>query len=250
MTHSPDFGPDSDPDLSSVPTPVSSSVPTPVSASVPDAASARRRPLCVRELPEAQVDGALDLCDLVFHNKKPSDEVRAHQREVLSACERVAAYDGPRLVGLVAAHRFSLSVPGGELPCAALDFVSVAPTHRRRGALSAMMDELWRRCAAAGQPLARLWASEATIYGRFGFAPGTEACTVEINSDRPLALRIAPDERPLNLVDAADAPARVRSEPGAQSRRSRQGRDVLAPRYPLLGLRRRVGAATGGRPRR
>ncbi|MET7304749.1 GNAT family N-acetyltransferase [Embleya sp. NPDC005575] len=161
--------------------------------------------LDIREIPEEHLDQILDLADLAFHEKE-SDEKRERFRESLSRCDRIGVYDDDTLVGQIAAHRFSLSVPGGELPCAGLDFVAVAPTHRRRGLLARMMAEQWRRCAQAGRALSCLWASEDAIYGRFGYAPGTEGCTVEIDSRRPLALRIAPDPRPLRLIDAAKAP--------------------------------------------
>ncbi|MFF7244878.1 GNAT family N-acetyltransferase [Embleya sp. NPDC008237] len=162
--------------------------------------------LDIREIPEEHLDQILDLADLAFH-EKDSDEKRERYRDVLSRCDRIGAYDDDTLVGQVAAHRFALSVPGTELGCAGLDFVAVAPTHRRRGLLARMMAEQWRRCAAAGQALSCLWASENAIYGRFGYAPGTEGYTVEIDSRRPLALRITPDPRPLRLIDAAKAPA-------------------------------------------
>lgn len=58
------------------------------------------------------------------------------------------------------------------------------------------MEERLRRAAAAGSPLAALWASESAIYGRFGYGAATQGVTVEIDSGRPLALRIAPDPRP------------------------------------------------------
>lgn len=162
----------------------------------------------IRDVPEAHVDRAMELVYLVFHDN-PDEEKRKHHRELVLQCERIGAYDGDTLVGFVAAHHFSLSVPGGELPCPGLTFVSVAPTHRRRGVLSAMIAELFRRAARLGRPLAALWASEDAIYGRFGFGPATEGQSVEIDSRRPLALRIAPDERPLRLIDPADAPAVV-----------------------------------------
>ncbi|MEV6396688.1 GNAT family N-acetyltransferase [Streptomyces sp. NPDC051907] len=176
----------------------------------------------IREIPEAHVDRALELAYLVFHDR-PDQDKRAHHREVLLGCERIGAYDGDTLVGVLAALRFTLSVPGGELPSPALTFVSVAPTHRRRGVLSAMIDELLCRCAADGRPLAALWASEDAIYGRFGFGPATQGVTVEIDSDRPLALRIDPDERPLRLIDPADAPEALGPYYDA-TRRARAGR--------------------------
>ncbi|GLF98984.1 GNAT family N-acetyltransferase [Streptomyces yaizuensis] len=176
-----------------------------------------------RSIPETHLDRALDLHYLVFLAKEPEDDVRALHREILQHCDRIGAYEGDELVGLLAAHPLALSVPGGELPCAGVTFVSVAPTHRRRGVLSGMMAELWRRCAAGGQPLAALWVSETGIYGRFGFEPATRSYTVEIDTDHPLVLRTEPDERPLRLVAPADAPA-VIGALHAAGRRERGGR--------------------------
>ncbi|MFP3991641.1 GNAT family N-acetyltransferase [Streptomyces sp. E11-3] len=158
-----------------------------------------------REVPETQIDRALSLSYLVFH-ASPAEDKRKHYHEVLRDCLRIGAYDGDELVGFAAANPFTMSVPGGELPSPGLSFVSVAPTHRRRGVLSGMIAELYRTCAAEGWPTASLWASEDAIYGRFGFGPGTRGRTVEIDSRTPLRLRIEPDERPLRLVDPADAP--------------------------------------------
>ncbi|GGZ47271.1 UPF0256 protein [Streptomyces inusitatus] len=176
-----------------------------------------------RTIPEAHLERALDLHYLVFLQKDVEDEPRKLHHEILAHCERIGAYDGDELVGLLAAHPLKLSVPGSELPCAGVTFVSVAPTHRRRGVLSGMIDELWRRCAAAGQPLAALWVSETGIYGRFGFEPATRSYTVEIDTDRPLELRIEPDARPLRLVSAEDAPAVIGSLHSA-ARSERAGR--------------------------
>ncbi|MFE6399169.1 GNAT family N-acetyltransferase [Streptomyces alboflavus] len=163
-------------------------------------------PLTIRPLPETDIDRALDLAYLVFHDT-PEEEKRKHHHDLLLGCDRIGAYDGDALVGLIAAFRFTVSVPGGELPCPGLTFVSVAPTHRRRGVLSGMIAKLYEMCREEGRPVAALWASEDAIYGRFGFGPATHGNTVEINSERPLALRVTPDDGPLRLVDPADAPA-------------------------------------------
>ncbi|MER5303104.1 GNAT family N-acetyltransferase [Streptomyces lasiicapitis] len=164
--------------------------------------------LSIRPLPETDIDRALDLAYLVFHDT-PEEEKRKHHHDLLLGCHRIGAYDGDALVGVVVALPFTVSVPGGELPCPSLTFVSVAPTHRRRGVLSGMIAKLYEKCVADGHPLAALWASEDAIYGRFGFGPATHGNTVEINSERPLALRITPDDGPLRLVDPADAPALI-----------------------------------------
>ncbi|MFI6053998.1 GNAT family N-acetyltransferase [Streptomyces violascens] len=162
-----------------------------------------------RDVPESDVDRALELWWLVFHDRPDEKDKRAYHRAMVLRCDRVGAYDGDALVGFLVAHRFSLSVPGGELPCPGLTFVSVAPTHRRRGVLSGLIAEVFRRCAGHGRPVVALWASEAAIYGRFGFGAATYGTSVEINSTRPLALRIEADRRPLRLIDPGDAPAEL-----------------------------------------
>ncbi|MFJ8233741.1 GNAT family N-acetyltransferase [Streptomyces sp. NPDC094448] len=173
-----------------------------------------------RTIPDAHLDRALDLHYLVFLEKDAEGETRKLHREILERCDVVGAYEGEQLVGLLAARPLSLSVPGGELECAGVTFVSVAPTHRRRGVLRGMIAELMRRCAGRGVPLAALWESDTAIYGRFGFEPATRAYTVEIDTEHPLALRIDPDERPLRLVSPDEAPGVV----GAAHAAARSGR--------------------------
>ncbi|MFE5804386.1 GNAT family N-acetyltransferase [Streptomyces sp. NPDC056491] len=158
----------------------------------------------IREVPESDIDRALELAYLVFHDR-PEKELREKHHALLVSCDRIGAYDGAALVGFMAAHDFRLSVPGADLPCPGLTFVCVAPTHRRRGVLTGLMTEMLERTAAAGSPLAALWASEAAIYGRFGYGSATTGATVEIDSTRPLALRIDPDRRPLRLLDPEEA---------------------------------------------
>ena len=67
------------------------------------------------------------------------------------------------------AYPFELTVPGGPVPCAGVTVVGVLPTHRRRGLLRRMMEAQLRDVRERGEPIAALWASEETIYGRFGY---------------------------------------------------------------------------------
>jgi predicted acetyltransferase len=80
-----------------------------------------------------------------------------------------AAFDGDEIVGGAGAYTYDFSVPGSSLPCAGVTVVGVYPTHRRRGALRSMMDAQLRDIHERGEPIAALWASEETIYGRFGY---------------------------------------------------------------------------------
>lgn len=181
----------------------------------------------IREVPEADIDRALELAYLVF-NDRPEKEGRERHHALLERCSRIGAYDGDTLVGFMAAHDFRLSVPGADLRCPGLTFVSVAPTHRRRGVLTALMAEQLRRASAADSPLAALWASEAAIYGRFGYGGATTGVTIEIDSTRPLPLRIDADRRPLRLV-APDEALAVIGPFHEAARAGRAGRPTRSP---------------------
>jgi predicted acetyltransferase len=80
-----------------------------------------------------------------------------------------AAFEDGGIVGGAGAFTFDFTVPGGTLQCAGVTVVGVYPTHRRRGILRAMMRAQLDDVHARGEPIAALWASEETIYGRFGY---------------------------------------------------------------------------------
>lgn len=83
-------------------------------------------------------------------------------------------WDGGRVVATSGLYSRELSVPGGVVPCAGVTWVSVAPSHRRRGVLTAVMRrQLTGLHEQEREPVAALWASESSIYGRFGYAAAT-----------------------------------------------------------------------------
>ena len=83
-------------------------------------------------------------------------------------------WDGDRVVATSGIYSRELTVPGGVVPCAGVTWVSVAPSHRRRGVLTALMRRQLTELHEQGrEPVAALWASESSIYGRFGYAPAT-----------------------------------------------------------------------------
>jgi predicted acetyltransferase len=104
-----------------------------------------------------------------YFNPPPSEELLERFTETLPHERMHAAFEDGQIVGGAGAFPFELSVPGGSLPCAGITAVGVQPTHRRRGALRAMMHAQLRDIHRRGEPIAALWASEETIYGRFGY---------------------------------------------------------------------------------
>jgi predicted acetyltransferase len=99
----------------------------------------------------------------------PTEEQLDRFMQYLPLDRMHAAFEDGTVVGGAGAFPFEMSVPGGELRCGGVTVVGVYPTHRRRGALRAMMDAQLRDMHERGEPIAALWASEETIYGRYGY---------------------------------------------------------------------------------
>ncbi len=125
---------------------------------------------------------------LVFKETTPMTPERLEFRRPLYRTQRVSgAYEGDRIVGTYRSWDTGVTVPGGNLVQAdAISTVTVRPTHRRRGALSAMITADLRTAADLGLPAAVLIAAEAPIYGRFGFGAATETArwTVDVRGAR------------------------------------------------------------------
>jgi predicted acetyltransferase len=84
------------------------------------------------------------------------------------------AFEDDEIVGVSRNYSFELTVPGGALvPAAAVSWVAVLPTHRRRGVLTQMIEALHEDARTRGEPIAMLTASESVIYGRFGYGVAT-----------------------------------------------------------------------------
>ncbi|MDQ3542633.1 MAG: GNAT family N-acetyltransferase [Actinomycetota bacterium] len=86
------------------------------------------------------------------------------------------AYDtaARRVVGVSGSWAMEMTLPGGAMvPMGGVTWVAVSPTYRRQGILTRMLDSLHADIAARGEPLAGLGASEAPIYGRFGYSVAT-----------------------------------------------------------------------------
>ena len=92
----------------------------------------------------------------------------------------LGAFAAGELVGTSAMLDLELTLPGRtQVPAAGLTWVSVLPTHRRRGILRALMERQLTAARDRGDVVSCLLASESHLYGRFGYGPATfqvEAC--------------------------------------------------------------------------
>lgn len=116
-----------------------------------------------------------------------------------------AAWDGDEIVGTSGAFSLEMTVPGATMACGGTTVVTVQPTHRRRGILSAMMDSHLDDVIERQEPIAALWASDSAIYGRFGYGCASLSAGIEVSRQHTSYHRLAPDPAPTRLIDLAEA---------------------------------------------
>ena len=164
----------------------------------------------------------------------PTEERMQRFADLMTFERMHAAWADGTIVGGAGAFDFNLTVPGGELPTAGVTVVGVSPTHRRRGVLRALMRMQLDEAHERGDPLAALWASEETIYGRFGSAWRPSAARSRSPTSTPRS------RSRLRLRDGAADRARggARGDPAPLRRdQARLARDVL-PQSNLVGAAR------------
>ena len=105
-------------------------------------------------------------------------------REWAKIEQSMAAFDGPDPVGFTGCCPLDMTVPGGSVAVACIGGVTVLPSHRRRGLLTEMMKRQITAAYESGLPLSALDASEAPIYGRFGYGIAVEHDNWEIDRHR------------------------------------------------------------------
>ena len=131
------------------------------------------RPIAEDEYPafaKALVDGfSVDVPDADF-----TDLIRTiHPPE-----RTLGAFDGDQIVGTFGGLAVDLTIPGGSIPMEGTTAVTVFPTHRRMGLMNEMMRLHLENAAENGYAIAGLWASETSIYGRYGYGIATYADTI------------------------------------------------------------------------
>lgn len=112
-----------------------------------------------------------------------------------------------KVVGSSGSVYYEVTVPGGaRLATAGVTFVTVLPSHRRRGILRKLMRRIIDGAHERGEALAALTASEATIYGRFGFGQAVPMVDWRLDSTRAQWRTETPQGR-IDLVTRDEARA-------------------------------------------
>lgn len=171
-------------------------------------------------------------------------------RDLLPFDRSLAAWADGGIVGTAGAFDFRMALPGGALlDTAGVTMVSVQPTHRRRGVLTAMMRRQLDDFRGRGQCVAVLTASEPQIYGRFGYGTATRQMHGSIDTTR-VSVAVPPGAEAVRMrlvtpaegVDACEA-VYARVAPGRPGMLARQ------PQWERLGLMDPPGERGGYSPR-
>jgi predicted acetyltransferase len=148
-----------------------------------------------------------------FHDARRSDERVDRGLEMQRADSRTMT--GVYQTGPVAEHALGVDVPvatfgtmnktlnigfGRLVETRLVTAVSVRTSHRRRGLLRRMMAEELGLAQQEGLALAALTASEASIYGRFGFGVATSEQSIKVDT----SARFAVNHTPVGSVEVAD----------------------------------------------
>ena len=137
----------------------------------------------IRNIRDEELPAFIDAMSTGFLERPDVDKVAEEVRPNWDLKRSWAAFEDGRITGTWRSWETELTVPGGErLPGGAVSAVSVIPTHRRRGILTAMVDAAHREMREGGEAVALLYAAEYPIYGRFGYGPGCREATWTVDT--------------------------------------------------------------------
>ncbi|TQM45540.1 GNAT family N-acetyltransferase [Pseudonocardia cypriaca] len=196
--------------------------------------------LAVRPLKADELRAALTLFGAAIHRPPADDAGWAASARLYSPGRTFGVHADGALVATTTSFPSELAVPGGAvLPMAAVTRVGVRADHTRRGLLSAMMRAQLDDTAARGEPVATLRASEARIYGRFGYGVATRGRSVQVRADASPLRPGAPLGGTVRLV-ARDEIVPVLQEVHARIALRRPGGITRTEGWWAIGVGRRV----------
>jgi predicted acetyltransferase len=118
----------------------------------------------------------------------------------------VGAFVDGQLVGTADAQTSTLTLPGGAIVRhAAVTHIGVLPSFTRRGVATGLVRHQLRDFAERGEVVATLRASEATIYGRYGYGVASSWQSLEVATARAALRPGVGTGGPVRLLDAAQA---------------------------------------------
>jgi predicted acetyltransferase len=182
----------------------------------------------IRAPREEEFHEIVALANIAFGEEATEQDESAFRR-AFPFDRALCAFDAGRLVSSLAVLSLELTLPGRTaLRAGGATWGATLPTHRRRGILRALFGAQLNDMRDRGDPLSVLLASEAPLYGRYGYGPASSIMSFKI--DRAYA-RFATESggdapEGITLVTGVEAAGRLAGiyesfrlhQPGAVSR--------------------------------
>jgi predicted acetyltransferase len=164
-------------------------------------------PYPIRPITESEFPAFFRVLGQAFNATYPLEPELEHDRPIVEFDRTLAAFDGTDIVGTALVLTMPMTVPGGALTAGGVTAVSVLPSHRRRGILSSLMRRQLADIRDRGEAVAALFASEAVIYGRYGYGVATSDLTLTIKRGEGVMAPAAGREPALRLRSPEPADA-------------------------------------------
>lgn len=162
-------------------------------------------PLVARPIGHEGMEPMIVASSFAFGDEATPEFIQSWQR-ILERDRTFEIVDGDQVVGGGSIFSFALSVPGGaSVPAGGLTGVGVLPSHRRRGGLRALIDQVLANGIARAEPLSVLWASEGPIYRRFGYGMAALRATSIVGRQHIRFVPPVPEIGRMRLLTAAEA---------------------------------------------
>ncbi|MBW3595336.1 MAG: GNAT family N-acetyltransferase [Actinobacteria bacterium] len=163
----------------------------------------------VRNIEKRHLEGFVTTIEHAFGAEMRASDIPNFERKI--DIDRMhAAFDDDQIVGTAGVFPFRFTIPGNVVDAAGVTMVGVLPSHRRRGILRSMMETQMRDAHDRDEHIAVLWASEESIYQRFGYGLASNQGHVNIERDRAAFLD---DQGPIGRVRMVPADERLKVLP-------------------------------------
>jgi predicted acetyltransferase len=169
------------------------------------ARQARPAGIEVRPVESAEIAAFVDTMETAW-GFDSGEERRQRAGQDVAGESLLGAFAAGTIAGTTMSYSLELTVPGQvQVPMAGVSWVAVHPLHRRQGILRALMRSQLDDLHARGVAVAGLAASEAGIYGRFGYGPATWDSSWQLARGAARHLAGTDDGGQLELMDVAIA---------------------------------------------
>lgn len=148
-----------------------------------------------------------DDIDTMVERMRPLHDAVGYERLLVAVDD---SEGDEEVIGTANHFPFEMTMPGGRVPVAGVTGVGVWPTRRRQGVLSSLIRRQLADIHADGVRYAALWASEGSIYERFGY--GNACMELETSLTRPHSVLRADAPRDPDLRVVLREPERVRTD--------------------------------------